>query len=80
MSDGSQKKITERDLLEAFERVVREGHANPKREHCPDPLVIQQMAAAPANEILIDEPTLRHIGRCWPCLNDLKRLREKRKS
>lgn len=80
MSDGVQKRITERDLLEAFERVMREDHPNPSREHCPDPVVIQQMAAAPADEIVIDEMTLRHIGSCWPCLNDLKRLREKRKS
>lgn len=71
----AQTKINEKDLLEAFERVVREDHPNPKREDCPDPFVIQQIVAAPADEILIDELTLRHIGQCWPCLNDLKRLR-----
>jgi hypothetical protein len=73
------EKITERELLEAFERVTREDSPTPKRENCLDRFVIQQLAAAPANEIPIDEQTLRHIGRCWPCLNDIKRLREKRK-
>jgi hypothetical protein len=80
MPDGSQKRVTERHLIEAFAKVIREDHSNPNREKCPDPLVIQEMAASPADEILIDEATLNHIGHCWPCLSDLKRLRHKRKS
>jgi hypothetical protein len=80
VSDGTQKNITERELIEALERVMREDDPNPSREDCPDSLALQQLAAAPANEIPIDEPTLLHIGHCWACLSDLKRLREKRKS
>lgn len=80
MSDGSQRKITEKDLLEAFARVIRDDHPNPQREQCPNPSVLQQIAAAPANEMLINESTLRHISHCWPCLNDLKKLRESRQS
>lgn len=79
MSDRFQKTITETDLLDAFRHVLREDYPNPNREHCPDPSVLQAMADAPADKIPIDKLILRHIGECWPCLNDLKRLREKKK-
>lgn len=78
-SGDTRKRITEKDLVEAFERVLREDHPNPTREQCPAPSVLQQIAGAPADSILIDHQTLTHIGQCWPCLDDLKRLREGRK-
>jgi hypothetical protein len=65
------------DLLNAFEIVTREDHPNPARVGCLEHSQLLALAGAPANGASIDEDALKHIARCWPCLQDLKTLRVK---
>lgn len=79
MSDDSQEKIHERDLLAALERVMRDDHPNPDRIDCPEPIVIERLATLPVNEIQVDQATLHHISQCWPCFSRLKELKQRAK-
>jgi hypothetical protein len=69
--------IGERELIEAFERLVREDYPNPKRIGCPNKGTLRQLAAlsTPKLQVLFD-----HIARCAPCLKDYDRLRREIKS
>jgi hypothetical protein len=67
----------ERELISAFERVTARDYPNPNRVGCPSPDQLRQIAEAGAK---INVDIGDHIGRCWPCVQDLKQLRrEKRK-
>jgi hypothetical protein len=73
------RKITEKELLEVFNRVVREDHPNPERVSCPGRTALEQLAAAPAEGVSIEEQVLLHIGVCSPCLKELMELRGRQK-
>ena len=71
------KAHLERELISAFERVTARTHPNLNRVGCPSPAKLRQIAEARAT---INAEVGDHIGKCWPCVQDLKQLRrEKRK-
>ncbi len=74
---GHEKKagITEGDLIEAFEHVVREDHANPTRVDCLSKKELKQAASSPSH---ISQSILDHIAVCASCLTEYDRLRRGR--
>lgn len=71
------KAHLERELISAFERVTARNHPNPSRVGCPSPAQLRKIAEAGAT---INAEVGDHIGKCSPCVQDLKKLRrEKRK-
>jgi hypothetical protein len=73
----SKKPITEQDLIDALARANRTDNPNPRRNGCPPEKVLEQLARFPANDIPIEHSTLLHLSDCWPCGEELKRLRAK---
>jgi len=69
--------IAERELIDAFEQLVREDYPNPNRIGCPSKQLLRQLAvlSAPKLQFLFD-----HIVRCAPCLKEYDRLRREAKS
>ena len=70
-------EIVERELLGAFDRVLHAEHPNPKRIGCPGREALQKLVDSPDG--YISEATLDHFGRCAPCVDDLRQLRQRRK-
>ena len=66
------KTHLERELISAFKRVTARNHPNPSRVGCPSPAQLRQMAEARGK---INAEVGDHIGKCWPCVQDLKQLR-----
>ena len=64
--------ITEGDLIEALEEVVREDHPNPGRIGCPTKKELKQAASSPRGA---SQPVLDHIAACAPCLKQYERFR-----
>ena len=64
--------ITEGDLIEAFEQVVREVHPNASRIGCPGRRELKHLVASPR---LGSQAVLDHIAACAPCLKEYDRLR-----
>ena len=64
----------EKDLIEAFERVIYRDFPNPERVGCPgrDSLVALAACRTDARATLI----LDHIRQCAPCFDELKQLRK----
>ncbi|GEM_PF-2328053 len=62
----------EKELISAFERVTARDHPNPNRVGCPSPAQLKQIAEAKAT---INAEIADHVGKCWPCVQDLKQLR-----
>ena len=66
-------EASENEMMEAFDRVVHADYPNPERHGCPGASVLQKLASAP--ESFDCQATLNHIGRCAPCLDELRELR-----
>jgi hypothetical protein len=66
--------VTERELIEFFERVVREDYPNPERVGCPSREVLKQAASSPMHAA---QSILDHIAKCAPCLQEYDRLRRR---
>lgn len=66
--------VTEQELIETFERVVREDYPNPERVGCPSQEVLEQAAASLTRA---PQSVLDHIAKCAPCLQDYDRHRSK---
>ncbi|MGO8732317.1 MAG: hypothetical protein ACLQVM_05975 [Terriglobia bacterium] len=64
---------SERELLDAFNRVVHEDFPNPQRIDCPGREVLLKLAQQPADAQL--SHLLDHVRRCAPCFDELKDLR-----
>ncbi len=64
----------EKDLIDAFERVVHKDCANPQRTGCPGQDALAKLAAHLENPELAQ--VLAHIRQCAPCFDELKRLRK----
>jgi hypothetical protein len=73
--DASEKM--EAELIRIFDAVLHSDHPNPERIGCPGPGVLKKLATCP--ETFAGESTLRHLGRCAPCVDELKQLRLKAK-
>ena len=73
---GRSKVDLEKELIAAFERVIARDYPNPNRAGCPSAAQLRQIAEA---GIKAKRELLDHVGRCWPCVQDLKRLRRSQK-
>jgi hypothetical protein len=62
----------EAELIEAFDRFIHANHANPKRIGCPGKLALAELVVADTK--FEDESTLKHIGECAACVDDLTEL------
>ncbi len=65
----------EKELFDAFERVVHQDYPNPWRIDCPGQFALQKLAAEP--EAVHSASTLAHIRQCAPCFDELKELRRR---
>jgi len=63
----------EKQLIDAFDRVVHQDHHNPNRVNCPAIAALRELASQP--EQLRSVSILAHITLCAPCLDELKELR-----
>ena len=66
---------SEKELLEAFERVIHDDFPNPQRIGCPrgDALLRLAERSGHVQQTLL----LAHIRQCAPCFDELKELRRK---
>jgi hypothetical protein len=60
-------------LIAAYERVLHADYPNPERMGCPGSEILRQLATSP--ETFTCQSTLEHLGRCAPCVDELKKLR-----
>jgi hypothetical protein len=67
---------SEKELLDAFERIIREDFPNPQRIGCPGQDVLLKLAQPPAHIQLAH--LLAHVRQCAPCFEELKELRTKK--
>ena len=63
----------EEELIEAFDRWIHATHPNPERIGCPGTLALADLVVADSK--FEDEYTLKHIGECAACLDELTDLR-----
>jgi len=84
MSSGQDWKATPRrlppdvepgeaELIDAFYEWIHETHPNPQRIGCPGRLALAELVVADSK--FDDEYTLKHIGECAACLDELTELR-----
>ena len=66
---------SEKELLDAFDRVVHEDFPNPQRIACPGSEVLLELAQQVADSQLAG--LLAHIRQCALCFDELKELRQK---
>jgi hypothetical protein len=65
----------EKELLDAFDRVLHEDFPNPQRVGCPGREVLLKLAQQGADAPL--DGLLAHVRLCAPCFDELKELRQK---
>lgn len=66
---------SEKELLEAFERIIREDFPNPQRIGCPGHEALLKLAEGSGH---VQQTRLfAHIRQCAPCFDELKELRRK---
>lgn len=66
---------SEKELLEAFERIIHEDFPNPQRIGCPGHAALLKLAEASGQS---QQPrVVAHIRQCAPCFDELKELRRK---
>ena len=63
----------EKELFDAFDRVVHQDYPNPQRVNCPGHITLQKLAAEP--EAVRSASILVHIRQCAPCFDELRELR-----
>ena len=63
----------EEELIEAFDRWIHATHPNPQRIGCPGRLALAELVVTDTK--FEDEYTLKHIGECAACLDELTELR-----
>ena len=66
---------SEKELLEAFERVIHEDFPNPQRIACPRGDALLRLAEGSGH--VLQTLLLAHIQQCAPCFDELKELRRK---
>jgi len=75
MFEGAADMDLEKELLDAFDRVVHEDFPNPQRIACPGREALLKLAQRPADTQLAH--LLAHIRKCAPCFDEVKELRQK---
>ncbi len=63
----------EEEIITTFDRWIHEMHPNPERIGCPGRLALAELVVTDTK--FDDEYTLKHIGECAACLDDLTELR-----
>lgn len=63
----------ELELLVAFDIWIHENHANPERKGCPGRERLE--AVVRARTRVMDEYTLKHMGLCAACLDEMRQIR-----
>ena len=63
----------EAELIEAFDRWIHKKHPNPQRIGCPGRLALAELVVTDTE--FEDKYTLKHIGECAACTDDLTELR-----
>jgi hypothetical protein len=66
---------SEKELLEAFEKIIHEDFPNPQRIGCPEGDALLKLAEGSGH--VQQTLLLAHIRQCAPCFDDLKELRRK---
>ena len=66
---------SEKELLEAFERIIHEDFPNPQRIGCPGDEALLKLAGVSGQ--VHQTRLLAHIRQCAPCFDKLKELRSK---
>ena len=66
---------SEKELLDAFERIIHEDFPNPQRIGCPGQEALARLAEQ--SEFIRQKRLLDHIRQCAPCFDELKELRRK---
>jgi hypothetical protein len=66
------------DLLSALETVLQQDHPNPNRVGCPPRSTLERLAQFFGGDLPVDQSVLMHITECYPCAEELKRLRAAR--
>jgi hypothetical protein len=66
---------SEKELVEAFERIIHEDFPNPQRIGCPGHEVL--LGLAEGSEHVQHTRLLDHIRQCAPCFDELRELRSK---
>lgn len=66
---------SEKELLEAFERIIHEDFPNPQRIGCPGDETLLKLAEGSVH--VQQTRLLAHIRQCAPCFDQLKELRRK---
>lgn len=64
---------SEKDLIDAFEKVVHRDFSNPERVGCPGNDVLERFATHPADPGFAG--LLAHIRQCAPCFDKVKGFR-----
>jgi hypothetical protein len=67
-------KDSEKELLDAFDRVLHEDFPNPQRIACPKREVLLKLVQQPADSTQLAH-LLAHIRQCAPCFDELKELK-----
>jgi hypothetical protein len=62
----------EAELIEALDRLIHATHPNPRRIGCPGKLALAELVVTDSR--FDDDYTLKHIGECAACLDDLTEL------
>jgi hypothetical protein len=73
----SDKKF--QDLLAALETVLQQDHPNPNRVGCPPHSTLERLAQFSCGDLPVDQSVLMHISECYPCAEELRRLRTTRR-
>ena len=66
---------SERELVEAFERIIHEDFPNPQRVGCPGDETLLKLAEGSGD--VRQRRLLAHVRQCAPCFDQLKELRSK---
>lgn len=66
---------SEKELLEAFERIIHEDFPNPQRIGCPGDDALLRLANGSGHGQ--QTRLLAHIRQCAACFDELKQLRRK---
>jgi hypothetical protein len=74
---GNERDETavEKELISAFEWVTASRYPNPNRVGCPPPEKLRQISGPGAT---VSADFVDHLGKCWPCVQDLRQLHLRR--
>jgi hypothetical protein len=66
---------SEKELLEAFEKIIHEDFPNPQRIGCPGGDALRRLAEGSGH--FPQTRLVAHIRQCAPCFDELRELRRK---